>query len=482
MSDDAPYNVVVIGAGTAGLVVAAATAGLGGRVALIERALMGGDCLNFGCVPSKALIASARAVDRIRHADRYGLDATEPAFAFEKVIARLRARRASIAPHDSQERFESLGVEVFRGEASFASPHEVVVGDRRLRARNFVIASGTRPAIPKIDGLNDVPFFTNETIFDKLDQRPASMLILGGGPIGCELAQAFARLGVKVTLVQSASRLLTKEDADISTFVRRVLEADGVECLLAAKATRVRQDAGEIVLTVERDGNPSEHRAATFLVAAGRAPNVESLNLSAAGVRRGKHGVEVNAQLQTSQPHIYAAGDIAGPFPFTHMADYQARIVARNILVPLPWLRQKADYSAVPWCTYLDPEVARVGLNEEQAKERGIAYDLHTTPIANLDRAVLEDETAGLVKVLTARGSDRILGVTLVAAHAGDLIHEFVLAMACGIGLGKISGTIHAYPTFAELARKTGDAYQKTRLTPFAKKLFHWLYERARRL
>jgi pyruvate/2-oxoglutarate dehydrogenase complex dihydrolipoamide dehydrogenase (E3) component len=236
-----------------------------------------------------------------------------------------------------------------------------------------------------------------------------------------------------------------------------------------------------MVLTIECDGQQREHRAATLLVAAGRAPNVESLNLSSAGVRSSKHGVEVNAHLQTSQPHIYAAGDIAGPFPFTHMADFQARIVARNILVPLSWLRQKTDYSVVPWCTYLDPEVARVGLNEGQATERDVAYDLHTTSLADLDRAVVEDETAGLVKVLTARGSDRIVGVTLVAAHAGELIHEFVLAMNCGVGLGRISRIIHAYPTFAELARKTGDAYQKTRLTPFAKKLFHWLYERARR-
>jgi pyruvate/2-oxoglutarate dehydrogenase complex dihydrolipoamide dehydrogenase (E3) component len=481
MKDDARYNAVVIGAGTAGLVTAAVTAGLGGRVALIERGLMGGDCLNFGCVPSKALIASARAADRIRHADRWGLDAAEPAFTFEKVVARLRARRAAIAPHDSQKRFEEMGVDVFRGEASFTSPHEVAVGVHRLHACNFVIATGTRPAVPKIDGIENVPLFTNESIFDKLDHRPASMLILGGGPIGCELAQAFARLGVKITLVQSSARLLAKEDGDIAEFVQRRLEADHVECLLSAKATRVRQDADEIVLTVQRGETSREHRAATLLVAAGRTPNVDSLNLSAAGVRASKNGVEVNAHLQTSQSHIYAAGDIAGPFRFTHMADYQARVVARNILTPLQWLRQKTNYSTVPWCTFLDPEVARVGLNEDQAKERGTACDLHTTPLADLDRAVVEDETAGLVKVLTARGSDRILGVTLVAAHAGDLIHEFVLAMRCGIGLGKISRVIHAYPTFAELARKTADAYQKTRFTPFAEKIFHWLYERARR-
>ena len=477
----APYNAIVIGAGTAGLVTAAATAGLGGRVALIERRHMGGDCLNYGCVPSKALIASARAAHHIRHADRWGLHATEPAFAFEKVMARMRLRRAQIAPHDSQERFESLGVEVLRGEATFVSPQEILLGERTLRAKNFVIATGTRPAIPAIDGLRSVPFLTNETVFDQLEHRPDTMLVLGGGPIGCELAQAFARLGVKVTLVQSNACLLPKEDAEVSALVRQTLEADGIECLLAARADGVRQDGGGIVMTVRRGETLSEHRAAVLLVASGRAPNLDALNLSAAGVRANKHGVEVNARLQTSQPHIYAAGDIAGPYRFTHMADYQARIVARNILVPFGFLRSKTDYATVPWCTYLDPEIARVGLSEAEAKERGIAYDLFTSPIAELDRAIVEDETAGFVKVLTARGKDRILGVTLVAAHAGDLIHEFVLAMRCGIGLGKISGTIHAYPTFAELARKTGDAYQKTRLTPFAKKLFRALYERARR-
>jgi len=391
-------------------------------------------------------------------------------------MERLRARRAQIAPNDSRERFEKLGVEVLRGEAPFVSPHEVTVDGRRLHGQHFVIATGTRPAVPKIDGLDGVRFFTNETIFDELNAKPASLLVLGGGPIGCELAQAFARLGVKVTLAHRGARLLPKEDPDASDLVRRTLEADGVCCLLDAKFTRVRQDGSDIVATHER----GEVRAATLLVGAGRTPNTDALKLDAAGVRASERGVEVNELLQTSQPHIYAAGDVAGPY-LTHMADYQARIVARNMLVPFGFLRSKTDYETVPWCTYLDPEVARVGLNETEAKERGVAYDLFTSQLAELDRAVVEDETSGFVKVLTARGTDRILGVTLVAAHAGDLIHAFVLAMRCGIGLGKISGVIHAYPTFAELARKTGDSFQKTRLTPFAKKLFRWLYARGRR-
>ena len=440
---------------------------------------MGGDCLNFGCVPSKALIASARAADRIRHADRFGLEASEPVINFEQVMERMRARRAKIAPNDSQERFEKLGVEVFRGEAAFVSPHEVRVGDRILRARNFVIASGTRPAIPKIEGIASVPYFTNETVFDKLEHRPGSMLILGGGPIGCELAQAFARLGVKIILAQSGARLLPKEDTEVSALVLNTLTQDGVECLVGAKALSVRRDGEGIVMVLQHDGADTEHRAAALLVAAGRAPNTESLNLEAAGVKTSKSGVEVNDFLQTSQPHIYAAGDIAGPFQFTHMADYQARIVARNILVPLSLMRQRTDYSAVPRCTYLDPEAASLGLTEAEAKKQGVQYDLYSTPLNELDRAVVEDETAGFVKVLTASGGDKILGVTMVAAHAGELIHEFALAMRHGIGLGKISSVIHAYPTFAELARKTGDAYQKTKLTPSAKRLFRWLYERA---
>jgi pyruvate/2-oxoglutarate dehydrogenase complex dihydrolipoamide dehydrogenase (E3) component len=479
--NDSIYNAVIIGAGTAGLVTAAATAGLGGRVALIERGQMGGDCLNFGCVPSKALIASARTAHRIRHADHWGLEAAEPAFIFEKVIARMRARRARIAPNDSQERFEGLGVEVIRGDAVFVSPHEVQVAGRTLRARNFVIATGTRPAIPPIEGLGDVTFFTNETIFDQLDQRPERMVILGGGPIGCELAQAFARLGVKVTLVHRGARLLPKEDPGVSELVRNTLAADGIECLTNVNVQRVHQAGSETVMTLRLGETTRDLRAEALLVAVGRAPNLETLNLAAAGVRRSKHGVEVNAYLQSSQPHIYAAGDIAGPYRFTHMADYQARIVARNILAPFGFMRSKTDYRVVPWCTYLDPEVARVGLSETEARDRGIEYDLYVSKLEDLDRAVVEDETSGFVKVLTARGRDRILGVTFVASHAGDLIHEYVLAMRSGVGLGKLSSVIHAYPTFAELARKTGDAFQKTRLTPATRKLFAYLYGRARR-
>jgi pyruvate/2-oxoglutarate dehydrogenase complex dihydrolipoamide dehydrogenase (E3) component len=480
------YNVVVIGAGTAGLVTAAATAGLGGRVALIERNLMGGDCLNFGCVPSKALISSARLIQQIREAEKWGLDNQAPQFAFEKVFARMRARRAKIAPNDSQERFESLGVDVFRGEARFVSPHEIEVNGQTLRAKNFVIATGNRAAIPKIDGIDTVRYFTNETIFDELKGKPESMLVLGGGPIGCELAQAFRRVGVEVTIVQRGNQLLQREDRDVAEFLERGLINEGVRIVKNAEARSVAiSDAGKVALEfLDRQSRRLAERtlfADALLIAIGRTPNFQRLDLKSVGVDVNESGVRVNDYLQTSQRHIYAAGDVIGPFLFTHMADAQARVIVRNILVPFQFLRQKMDYSVVPWCTYTDPEVAHVGLGEKEAKQKNVEHDLFVVPLEDLDRAVVESEDAGFVKVLTARGSDKILGATMVGPHAGDLLHEFVLAMKAGIGLGTVASTIHAYPTFAELARKAGDKYNKTRLTPRAKKIFTWLYERARK-
>ena len=480
------YNVIVIGAGTAGLVTAAGTAGLGGRAALIERDLMGGDCLNFGCVPSKALISSARLIQQIRDAERWGLDRQQPQFVFEKVFERMRARRAKIAPNDSQERFESLGVDIFRGEARFVSPHEVEVTGQRLRARNFVIATGSRPLIPKIEGIDEVPYFTNETIFDELQEKPESMIVLGGGPIGCELAQTFRRLDVQVTIVQRGDQLLPREDRDVAEFLERRLINEGVRIIKNADVHSVAtSDAGKIALQlVDRQSGRIAERtffADALLVATGRTANLRSLDLTSLGVEVTERGVRVNDHLQTSQRHIYAAGDVIGPFLFTHMADAQARVVVRNIVVPFQFLRQKMDYSLVPWCTYVDPEVAHVGLGEKEAKQKNIDYDLFVVPLEDVDRAVVESEDAGFAKVLTAKGFDKILGATIVAPHAGDLLHEFVLAMKAGIGLGAIASTIHAYPTFAELARKAGDKYNKTRLTPRAKRIFTWLYTRARK-
>jgi pyruvate/2-oxoglutarate dehydrogenase complex dihydrolipoamide dehydrogenase (E3) component len=485
MNENEKYNVVVIGAGTAGLVTAAGTAGLGGRVALIERHKMGGDCLNYGCVPSKALVSSARAIERIRRAERWGLKKQAPQFEFHEVFERMRARRARIEPHDSKERFESLGVEVFLGDARFVSPHEVRVGDRTLRAANFVIAAGSRACAPPIPGLSDVPYYTNETIFDKLNEKPKTLAVIGGGPIGCELSQVLQRLGVQVTIIEHGPQLLLKEDRDVAEFLQARLEAEGVKVIHCSETKKVYKKDCHLHFDLLRkppgakEGAPLQVAAEALLVAAGRCPNVEGLNLEAAGVEYSKTGIEVNDYLQTSQPHIYAAGDIVGPYQFTHVADHHARVIVRNILIPF-W-KQKVDYSVVPWCTYTDPEVAHVGLNKTQAKQKGIEYDLFRQELKEVDRAVVEDEEAGFAEVLTAKGTDRILGVTLVAPHAGDLLHEFVLAMKHGIGLAKISATIHAYPTFAEIARKAGDKYMKTRLTPVAKKLFAWLYRRARR-
>src|SRR5437867_3872435 len=480
------YNVVVIGAGTAGLVTAAGTAGLGGRVALIERNLMGADCLNFGCVPSKALISSARLIQQIRDAEKWGLDRQEPQFVFENIFERMRARRAKIAPNDSQERFESLGVDVFRGEARFVSPYEVEVAGQKLRAKNFVIATGSRAVIPKIEGIKSVPYFTNETIFDDLKEKPESMIVLGGGPIGCELAQTFQRLDVDVTIFQRGDQLLPREDRDVAEFVERRLINEGVRVIKNADVRAVAtSDTGKVALQLldRRSGQLAEPTffADVLLVAVGRRPNLRGLDLKAVGIDVTEREMRVNDYLQTSQRHIYAVGDVIGPFLFTHMADAQARVVVRNILVPFQFLRQKMDYSVVPWCTYMDPEVAHVGLGEKEAKEQNIDYDLFVVPLEDIDRAVVESEDAGFAKILTGKGSDKILGATIIAPHAGDLLHEFVLAMNAGIGLATIGSTIHAYPTLAELARKAGDKYNRTRLTPTAKKVFTWLYARARK-
>jgi pyruvate/2-oxoglutarate dehydrogenase complex dihydrolipoamide dehydrogenase (E3) component len=477
------YNAVVIGAGTAGLVTAAGTAGLGGRVALIERNKMGGDCLNFGCVPSKALISSARLIERIRRAADWGLQKIDPQFDFTAIFDRMRQRRALIAPNDSQERFESLGVDVFRGEAKFISPSAVQINGTTLKAKNFVIATGSRATIPTIVGINEIKYFTNETIFDELKQKPQTMIVLGGGPIGCELAQTFRRFGVEVTILQRANQLLPREDREVADFLERRLASEGVRILKNAEAHSVAMSNGGKVALDLLDRRSVGITETTFfadaiLVAAGRTPNFRKLDLAVAGVEFDERGIRVNQFLQTSQPHIYAVGDVVGPFQFTHMADAQARVAVRNILMPFQFLRQRMDYSVVPWCTYTDPEVARVGLSEKDAQKNGTSYDLFRIELADVDRAVVESEDRGFAKILAAKGSDKILGATIVGPQAGDLLHEFVLAMKAGIGLGTIASTIHAYPTLAELARKAGDKYNKTRLTPNAKKIFSWLYRR----
>jgi len=379
-----------------------------------------------------------------------------------------------------------LGVDVFHGEARFVSPYEIEVNGQKLRAKNFVIATGSRAVIPKIEGIDSVPYFTNETIFDELEEKPQSMIVLGGGPIGCELTQTFCRLGTHVTMIQRGDQLLPREDRDVAEFLERRLINEGVRIIKGANVRAVATtDAGKVALEfLDRQSGQMAERtffADALLVAIGRSPNLQSLDLKSAGVDVNERGVRVTDYLQTSQRHIYAVGDVIGPFLFTHVADAQARVVVRNILMPFQFLRQKMDYSVVPWCTYSDPEVAHVGLGEKEAQQKNLDYDLFVVPLEDVDRAVVESEDAGFAKILTRKGSGKILGATIIAPHAGDLLHEFVLAMNAKIGLGKISSIIHAYPTFAELARKAGDKFNRTRLTPHAKKIFAWLYKRARK-
>ena len=478
------YNVVVIGAGTGGLVVAAGTAGLGGRVALIERHKMGGDCLNYGCVPSKALIRSARVAATMRRAALYALEPADPTVDYARVIRRVKELRAKIAPHDSVERFEGLGVDVFLGEATLESAHVVRVGGKALRARRIVLATGGRPAVPAVPGLTEAGFLTNESVFE-CEEPPGRLLVMGGGPIGCELAQALARLGARVTLVDRGTQLLHREDADVAALLQTRMERDGVRLILqtevaeivpgrggAPHRARVRQ--GAATLDVEAD---------TILVAAGRRPNLQGIGLERVGVAFTARGVTVNEYLQTSQPNIYAVGDVCGHHQFTHFAEFQARLVVRNILLaPLfGFGRARADERVVPWTTFTEPEVARVGLNEREASKVGVPFEVHRFPYADLDRAILENEEEGFVKVIAARGRGTILGATVVGGGAGELIHEFALAMRERIDLSRLSTMIHVYPTLSQAVQRVADAYMKTRLTPRARRIFSWLYARDRR-
>ncbi len=483
------YNVVVIGAGTAGLVTAAGTAGLGGRVALVEANKMGGDCLNFGCVPSKALIRTARVAALMRHADLYALDPVRPAVDYGRVARRVKGLRARIEPHDSVERFEGLGVDVFLGRAALESAHTVRVGDTLLRSRHIVLATGGRAAIPEIPGLKEAGYETNETLFER-ETPPGRLLVMGGGPIGCELAQAMARLGAQVTVVDRGAQLLHREDADVAALLKTQLQKDGVRLLLRGRVESVVPGRGTahrvLVRQEEKPGTPAisvEVEADTILIAAGRVPNVEGLGLDRAGVSCTPRGITVNAYLQASRRNIYAAGDVCGGHQFTHFAEYQARVVVRNILLaPLLGLgRARADDRVVPWTTFTEPEVARVGLNEKDAAQAGVSCDVHRFDYADLDRAILESDDTGFVKVLTPRGRGTLLGATVTGSGAGELIHELALAMKQGAGLAALSSMIHVYPTLSQAVQRTGDAFMRTRLTPRARAIFSRLYAWQRR-
>ncbi|MBI1367120.1 MAG: FAD-containing oxidoreductase [Planctomycetes bacterium] len=467
------YNLVVIGGGTAGLVTAAGAAGLGAKVALIERDLMGGDCLNVGCVPSKALIRCAKAYAEVRDAGAYGVEVEgETHVDFTAVMQRMRRLRAGIAPHDSAARFRGLGIDVFIGQARFERNGQIRVGDQTLSYARAVIATGARATTLPIPGLAETGYLTNETVFS-LTELPRRLVVIGAGPIGCELAQSFARFGSQVTLAEAESQILTREDPDAARRIEAALKRDGVKIVCGGKAAKVRCENGEKFITLDCHGQIHDIPCDAILVGVGRAPNVEGLNLEAVGVEYDKRsGVKVDDRLRTTNRNIYAAGDICSAYKFTHTADAMARIVIQNALF---FGRAKVSALTIPWCTYTDPEISHVGLYEHEARQRGIQTQTFTIELADVDRAILDGEDEGFLKVHVKQGTDRILGATLVARHAGEMISEITLAMTAGLGLGAIARTIHPYPTQAEAIKKAGDAYSRTRLTPTVKKLFEKL-------
>jgi len=465
------YHLLVVGGGTAGLISAAAAAGLGAKVALVESNLMGGDCLNVGCVPSKAVIRSSRVLGEIRAAEELGVHVpagTEVEFG--KVMARMRRVRSEISRHDSVRRYqEELGVDVFLGRGAFTGPDTLEVDGTTLRFKKAVIATGARAASPPVEGLAEAGFLSNETVFS-LTERPGRLGVIGAGPIGCELAQAFQRLGSEVTLLEMGGHVLAREDPDAAAIVQAAMLRDGVELALDARVVRVERTAGGKLIHYEARGDPKQVAVDEILVGAGRAPNVDGLNLEAVGVRYdARKGVEVDDRLRTTNPRIYAAGDVCMETKFTHAADAAAQIVVRNALF---FGRRRLSRLVIPWCTYTDPEIAHVGMYEHDARARGIEVDTYLTPLSAVDRAKTDGEEEGFAKIHVKKGSDRILGATIVARHAGEMISEITLAMVAGLGLAKVFEVIHPYPTQAMVLKANAGAYLRTRLTPKAKRIF----------
>jgi pyruvate/2-oxoglutarate dehydrogenase complex dihydrolipoamide dehydrogenase (E3) component/uncharacterized membrane protein YdjX (TVP38/TMEM64 family) len=473
-------NLVVIGAGAAGLVTAYIGAAVKAKVTLVEKHKMGGDCLNHGCVPSKALIRTATLARQIRHSADYGIAKAEFELDFAQVMERVAGIVKAVEPHDSVERYTKLGVDVVEGTATMVDPWRVRItsasgGEQLLTTRAIVIASGADPFVPPLPGLDEVGYLTSDTLWS-LREQPRRLLVLGGGPIGCELAQAFARLGSEVTQIEMMPRLLIREDEEVSAYARKVLEADGVAVLTGHKALRCETVQGQKTIVIEADGRERRIAFDALLCAVGRVPRLKGFGLEALGIPTNRT-VQVNEYLETIYPNILAAGDVAGPYQFTHTAGHQAWYAAVNGLFGTV-KKFRADYSAIPWCTFIDPEVARVGLNEQEAREQGVAYEATRYGIDDLDRAIADSAAHGWVKVLTVPGKDRILGVTIVGVHAGDLLAEYVLAMKHGLGLNKILGTIHIYPTLSEANKYAAGewkrAHQPHRLLRWVERYHAW--------
>ena len=477
-------NLIVLGAGAAGLVTAYIAAAVKAKVTLIEAHKMGGDCLNYGCVPSKALIKSAKLAHQMRHGAQYGLSDTAPSFSFKAVMQRVHDVIKAIEPHDSVERYTGLGVEVLQGYGKLVNPWTVEVtlnnGQvQRLTARSIVIAAGARPMVPPLPGLDDVGYVTSDTLWDefaKLDDIPKRIVVLGGGPIGCELSQSFARLGAQVTQVEMGDRIMVREDEEVSALARDALQADGVLVLTGHKALRCERRGEDKILVASTQGQEVEIVFDALVCAVGRVARLQGYGLEDIGVPTHRT-VDTNEYLQTLYPNIYAAGDVAGPYQFTHTAAHQAWYAAVNALFG-DFKSFKVDYRVIPWATFIDPEVARVGLNEQEAQAQGIAYEVTKYGIDDLDRAIADSEAHGFVKVLTVPGKDRILGVTIVGSHAGDLLAEYVLAMKHGLGLNKILGTIHTYPTMAEANKYAAGEWKRAhapqKLLAWVKKFHDW--------
>jgi len=466
------YNLVVIGAGTAGLVTAAGAAGLGAKVALVERHLLGGDCLNVGCIPSKCLIRSSRVYADMRDAHEFGVRVPEGGRAhFPEVMRRMRRLRAHISGHDSVQRFASLGVDVFLGEGRFTGPETVDVGGKRLRFSKAVIATGARADEPMVPGLAEAGFLTNETVFS-LTELPRRILVFGAGPIGCEMAQAFRRFGSEVTIIERAPQFLTREDPDAAAIIHNAFRREGIDVRLNTLVTRIEMTHEGKRVFLAADGSSSEVTVDEILIGAGRVPNVGGLNLEGVGVAYDQRkGVEVNDFLQTTNPRIYAAGDICLSHKFTHTADAAARIVIQNALFRG---RKRLSALTIPWCTYTDPEIAHVGMYEKDASARGIPVDTFVREMKDVDRAITDGEEEGFVKVHVRKGTGHILGATIVARHAGEMINEISLAMVGKIGLGTLANVIHSYPTQAEAIKQVADMYNRTRLTTFVRMLLAW--------